>query len=599
MNKVYTIIGIILVIIILFFNVTTTASTDSYTIDSYNIDIKINENNTYDISETIKVNFSVPSHGINRTIPLKNTVTTSDGTTIDNNVQISNLKINDKYIVTREYEVYKIKTGSSFTKLTGEKTYKINYTYNVGQDSSIDYDEVYFNIIGNEWDTTIKNITFSITMPKGFNESNLSFSTKKVDSLDSSQITYNVVENVISGTYNDVLYPQDSLTVRLELPEGYFVNAGYKIDSKTRLLLLISTSCLIISVCIWYLFGKNDKIAETIEFYPPNGFNSLEVGFLYKGEATIQDVTSLLIYLANKGYIKIKETPFCDLRDFQIIKLKDYDGTNDAEREFLDGLFSHSSSTASIENIDMPVITKFDLYNKFYKTANKILKETNSRANKKKIFAPGTFFKSILISLILIISFGAFEIYALKCIDFHLAVVLIMLLFFIFAKMSTSIKQDNIKISDIFHSSTLILLAIVTIIITTLVDFSVALSALWSIICICIINFCCETMLKRNKYGNEMLGKIRGFKNYLNTVEKEQLETMARQDPTYFYNVLPFVYALGISDKLIENSKTISIQAPEWYDSPSGFSVNKFNLFINHTMNSIVASSRSNKMFFD
>ena len=62
---------------------------------------------------------------------------------------------------------------------------------------------------------------------------------------------------------------------------------------------------LVISILLWYIFGRDDQIIETIEFYPPEGLNSLDVGFLYKGRAENKDVTSLLIYLANKGYLEI------------------------------------------------------------------------------------------------------------------------------------------------------------------------------------------------------------------------------------------------------------------------------------------------------
>ena len=44
-----------------------------------------------------------------------------------------------------------------------------------------------------------------------------------------------------------------------------------------------------------------------MEFYPPEGYNSAEVGFLYEGTADTKDIISLLIYLADKGYLKIEE----------------------------------------------------------------------------------------------------------------------------------------------------------------------------------------------------------------------------------------------------------------------------------------------------
>lgn len=591
MKKQPIVIGI-LISIIFHFGITNATSVYSYVIESYTIDIEVNENNTYDITETIKANFNVPKHGIYRTIPLKNTVTRLDGTTNTNKAQISNLEVSDEYSVTREDGKYKIKIGSDITTLTGEKTYKISYNYNIGKDKSKDYDEFYFNIIGTEWDTIIKNINFTITMPKDFEESKLGFSAGKKGATYSNKITYSVDGNVIRGSYDGTLYPKEGLTVRLELPEGYFVNAGYKMDSTTRLLLIVLTSCLLLSIYLWYKFGKDDEVIETVEFYPPENFNSLEIGFLYKGEATNEDVTSLLIYLANKGYIKIKET---SSSEFQIIKLKDYDGTNDNEREFLNGLFLRSKSTVSIENIDMPVVTEKDLYNKFYKTTNKILRQTNSRVNKKKIFSAGTFLKSVPVALMIMISVIILMIYETEYIGFELAVFLCLMMVSIFwPGINSAFKSGDSKKSLVSHSKCYgFVMLCITAYIASKVGLGVALLILWSTICIYIMCICHSAMPKRNKYGNEILGKIKGFKNFLEVAEKEQLEAMVMKEPTYFYDILPYTYVLNVSDKWIEKFNAINIQAPEWYDSPSSFSMHHFGSFVKSTMNSAVAANTS------
>lgn len=56
-------------------------SSYDYVIDKYDINIIVNENNTFDVTETIDTYFNVPKHGIFRTIPLKNTIKRLDGTT--------------------------------------------------------------------------------------------------------------------------------------------------------------------------------------------------------------------------------------------------------------------------------------------------------------------------------------------------------------------------------------------------------------------------------------------------------------------------------------------------------------------------------------
>ena len=116
------------------------------------------------------------------------------------------------------------------------------------------------------------------------------------------------------------------------------------------------------------------------------------------------------------------------------------------------------------------------------------------------------------------------------------------------------------------------------------------------LICIVGMVICLKYLPKRSQYGNEMLGKIKGFKNYLETVEKDKLENMVMQDPSYFYNILPYTYVLGVSDKWIKKFEAISLQAPDWYDCPNGFDATNFGSFIKTTMSSaknVMSSSSS------
>lgn len=68
-------------------------SSYDYVLDKYDINIIVNENNTFDITETITAYFNVTKHGIFRTIPLKNTITRLDGTTSTNRTQVTNVRL--------------------------------------------------------------------------------------------------------------------------------------------------------------------------------------------------------------------------------------------------------------------------------------------------------------------------------------------------------------------------------------------------------------------------------------------------------------------------------------------------------------------------
>ena len=71
-------------------------SSYDYVIDKYDINIIVNENNTFDITETITAYFNVSKHGIFRTIPLKNTITRLDGTTSTNRTQVTNVSVDNE-----------------------------------------------------------------------------------------------------------------------------------------------------------------------------------------------------------------------------------------------------------------------------------------------------------------------------------------------------------------------------------------------------------------------------------------------------------------------------------------------------------------------
>ena len=104
------------------------------------------------------------------------------------------------------------------------------------------------------------------------------------------------------------------------------------------------------------------------------------------------------------------------------------------------------------------------------------------------------------------------------------------------------------------------------------------------IISIAILVLFATIMPKRTSYGNEMLGKIRGFRRFLEIAEKPQLEALVNKEPEYFYNILPYTYALGVSDVWMSQFETIALQAPTWYESKNPFSTHTFNHFLNETM---------------
>lgn len=393
--------------------------TSEYTIQSYNINMIVNEDNTFDITENITAYFNVAKHGIYRKIPLKNSITRTDGTKSNNRAKITDISVSENYTTSNENGYKVIKIGNANSTLTGKHSYTIKYKYNIGKDPLKNADELYFNLIGDQWDTSISNVSFTITMPKSFDKSLLGFSSGNVGSTNSSNVTYSVDGNTITGNTINKLSAGQALTVRLTLPEDYFVGASSNIDMFSIFVIILCVIFILIADKLWAKYGKDEQVVETVEFYPPEGYNSAEVGFLYNGSADTKGIISLLIYLANQGYLKIEETEekglFSKSKGFRITKIKDYTGNNECERIFFDGLFKGSRARTinmsrakeimqeakeqgekisfqdalemSADNYDNKnSVTASDLYDNFYTTLNRIKSKMNSKENKNKIF---------------------------------------------------------------------------------------------------------------------------------------------------------------------------------------------------------------------
>lgn len=585
-------IGVILFIlsfILISFLPNNSYAVTDYVINSYDIDVKVNENNTFDITETITANFYMRKHGIIRTIPLKNTIERLDGSTSTNRVKITNLQVNNKYSKSNSNGNLAIKIGNQDTYVTGLQKYIIKYTYDIGVDPVKDADEFYYNLIGTEWDTRISNVSFSITMPKEFDASSLGFSSGRYGYTDSNSVSYSVNGNTISGIYTDTLPAGNGLTVRLTLPDNYFVGAR---NNNTDYYIIIGISLVIVFIAfiLWLLFGKDKPVIETVEFYPPEGYNSAELAFLYKGETDDKAIVSLLIYLASKGYLSIKETEnkalFASTKDFTIYKLKEYDGTNEIEKLFFDGLFRTRSS-----------VTSSDLTNRFYITVNRIKKLLNKKENKTKIFDKKSLkLKKLIIPMMLII----FILITVKPFydtgmlsELPVALIFPGIGFSLMISILTSSSPKSAKIFIIFWG---LLFGGIPLFMILPIIFSTSISAITyfiGILCIIVLYVFRKIILKRTPFGLEILGKIKGFKRFLETAEKDQLEAMVEKEPEYFYNILPYTYALDVSDKWVEQFENIAVEPPSWYYSSTAFSVHSFGTFMNSTMTRVNTSMTS------
>ena len=566
-----------LLFVILLYSGPSYASSYNLEIDDYDVNIIVNEDNSYLINESLEVKFNkMDMHGIFRDITGK--------TYFGKPVKIKNLDVSThSYSSEKNGDFLSLRIGDSDTYVNAREVYKLSYLYDIGDDTNTKMDEFYYNIVGSQWEIPIHNTSFSVTMPKSFDPSSLNITSGYLGSTDNTQVEYLVEGNTITGRLNRTLNPGESLTIALPLPEGYYSQVapdGVFIKSLASYYNYIFLALLLLAAFLWFRFGRDEKIYPPVEFYPPKDLTPAEIGYIYDRTIDPYDITSMLIYWADKGYLNIIEEEEQvgvifkkDITNIKLEKLKDLpNDTRQFERTFFNELFDNYA----IDNI---VEIKF-LKDSFYVTLTKVkleliksFKDRNFHTKSGKI---ASFFTTLIGMFILFLVFlgsiNKLNPYqpGLTFLFASLAAFFIGIFFASSAHLMSIIKTrfpiEKVKtlIGAIFTSLIPLVAA------SVLLFFTEAESIYWiGLLLGLIIIFFAPYVNRKTELGREWLSHILGLKQFIDSAEKNRILTLVNDDPEYFYHVLPYAMVLGVTDKWAKQFEDILSSDPDWYHSTS------------------------------
>lgn len=63
-----------------------------------------------------------------------------------------------------------------------------------------------------------------------------------------------------------------------------------------------------------------------------------------------------------------------------------------------------------------------------------------------------------------------------------------------------------------------------------------------------------------NSEGRSLYDQLRGFKYYLETVERPQIELLLKDDPEYINKILPWIVLFGLQNKLAKQIEDLMQQ---------------------------------------
>lgn len=526
---------------------------------SFESEIVINIDNSIDVSELVKYNTGgAERHGIYRDIhPYSST---------GNKMKIENVSVVDEngnaytYSISNSNENIRIKIGDPDITFNGEKVYVIRYHATRAISQLKEVDEIYWNVTGNDWGMPIYEVMATVRLPDGIQMIQsacyygLKGSTNKCDHISTTNDQY-------LFTSPRALDPYEGMTVAVGFPKGV-VTPYTKADLASNFFdlywrwmvaAILPILTLIFSLRYWYKKGRDPKGTGVIipQYDVPDTLTPMEVAGIVNQKVKPSDISAEIIYLATRGYIKIKQIEDTTLgifktKDYELIKLKGFeDLPNEFDKKLTNALFENN-----VDSVKMS-----DLKNVFYKEITKIIDSVLDSFLKKG------YYKNL----------GSMKTLGNR--------------FVIMAFVS-------VWVSGFFG-----------IIIGLLVLRGNPLPLMIGIfISIVIYGIISQFSPAKTEKGVATKEYILGLKDYLRIAEKDRLKfhNAPEKRPEIFEQLLPFAMVLGVEEAWAKEFEGIYTEPPSWYSGSGNdafsamafsHSLSDFNSFATSSMSSSPSSS--------
>jgi uncharacterized membrane protein YgcG len=552
-------------VFLMFTCVTTQAVSTGYTIESLSSDVTVTEEGVYKVQEGIVMNFSTPLHGFYRVLPTEYMF--NDPGQEDIRVHVMNIRASDTLNVTRGSGYVNIRLGDADRTVMGRQEYNISYTYDIGADRNADYDEFYFNLAGEDWEVPIEFFTFSVEFPFPVDPQSIWFSRGFYGSTDSEGVDWMLSGDalVLSGSTSRLM-PGEALTVRVQMPEGYYVARTDYQAIIARFNIILYILVLAIAVFLWFKYGRDEELTIVTQFSPPDGITPLDLGYIIDGTLDTRDVTSMIFYWADKGCLSIVE----DDKKFSFIKGHDPIGATAHEKQLFNAFFSSGTKG---------VVTVKDLEGKFFAEFQKLGKSVDKYYKGERALSSNVSRNMATLSGLLIL-FPAIA-YALACtanypspltLVLFVAAIAFGVVFALMVHLMMRVWHLRKGLGKVLWIILLVLLTVVSSFVLGVfsllsdveIDFGL-IEAVKVALAIAPIAFLAIVTRKRSDYGQKKLEQILGFRDFIDKVEIDKLKRMIEDDPEFYYHILSYAIVMGLEKKWAKKFSSITLEPPHWY----------------------------------
>jgi uncharacterized membrane protein len=515
-------------------------------IKSFDVQIHIQPDSTVLVEEKIQYDFGDASkHGIFRTIPVVYPGKFSGFVS----APITNVSVRDEknnaytYTVSRSGSDVTIKVGDADKTVTGRKVYILSYTVDRSIGYFSDHDELYWNVTGNAWPVPIQSVYATVFFPKSFATSDVKAScfvgySGSTVSCEQKNLVSNSDGTVSGATFSvDSLNPEEGLTFVVGWPVGVVFKPTTPqllwlalLDNK---IVLIPVLVFITLVSLWRTRGRDPEGRGVIipQYDAPDKLTPVEVGTVLDEIVGTKNISTEIIYLATRGYLKINR-----IETGSILKTVDYE---------LEQLKDSSSLT---EVFDVQI------WNMLF-SSNTRIKLSDLENNVSEKIARIT----LLVCEVLVTK-GYFSSNPEK-------------------------TRSNYIAGSIWFGVIFFLIALFFNVSGVFAFASAAVSSI-------IIFIFAFIMPSRTKKGVEAKEYILGLKLYLTVAEEARINfhNAPEKNPQQFEKYLPYAMALGVEKQWAKQFESLQMENPSWYNDSvhqDAFNAALFANEINHFSSSV------------
>jgi uncharacterized membrane protein YgcG len=505
-------------------------------ITNFRSTVNLNQQGKANVSELITVVFVGTYHGIYRDIPLE--YPSPHG--VNYSLFLKVTAVTDGSGSRLKYES-SIRNGYRHLKIyipgatDTTKTVEIDYSIPNAVRFFPSYDEFYWNVTGNDWPVPIDHASAFVQLPGNVAGSLRAQAFTGVYGSASQDATAEVNGANARFETTSPLPMQGGLTIDIYIPKGILQQPGSITRAswflRSNPLVLLPPWAFVVMFCLWWFKGRdpNPGISVAPMYEPPAGMTPAEVGSLIDDKVNPRDITSTIVDLAVRGFIKIEETVDRGLvfhhKDYifhLLIPRQKWTGLSPHERVMLENIFSGDAVETRLSS----------LKNRFYAAIPVIRDDVMSALRRKGMY---------------LIDPESANAYMLG------GAVLAAAPFILLAVIGAA---------DVFGS---VPLAVVTIAIAALLVWLFG-----------------RVMTCKTVKGARTRVAILGFEEFMNRVDADRIK---RMPPDTFERFLPFAMALGVEHHWAQAFAGIVKNPPNWYVSPG---VGLFNpILFSSTMHSM------------